>query len=127
MKSILLSVKPEYVEKILDGIKQYEFRKHLATTDVHFIYLYSTHPVMKVVAKVEVIGTLQASPTALWEKTKGVAGISRQNYRLYFNGCRTACAYKLGTVHKFDPPKTLYDFGITTPPQSFVYVHSDNI
>lgn len=127
MKSILLSVKPEYVEKILDGIKQYEFRKHLATTNVHYIYLYSTYPVMKVVAKVEVIGTLQASPTALWEKTKWAAGISRQNYRLYFSGCRTAYAYKLGTVQKFDPPKTLYDFGITTPPQSFVYVHGDNI
>ena len=123
MNAILLSVKPEYVEKILSGIKKYEFRKHLAAADVQYIYLYSTTPVMKVVAKIEVTGTLQASPTALWEKTKNDAGISRQNYRLYFKGCKTACAYKLGAIQRYEPPKVLSDFGITTPPQSFAYVH----
>lgn len=125
MNSILLPVKPVYVEKILSGAKQYEFRKRLATSDVHLIYLYCTSPIMKVVAKVEVIGTIQASPSALWEKTKHAAGISRQDYRAYFKECKTAYAYELGFVEKYDLPKSLDDFGIRTPPQSFVYINSE--
>ena len=29
MATILLSIKPEYVERIFNGSKKYEFRKHL--------------------------------------------------------------------------------------------------
>ena len=78
MKALLLSIKPEYVEKILQGTKKFEYRKRLAKEDVSVIYIYSTSPSMKVVASVQVIGRLSASPTALWEKTKAAAGISRQ-------------------------------------------------
>ena len=30
MSTILLSIKPEYAKKIIDGTKKYEFRKRLA-------------------------------------------------------------------------------------------------
>ena len=125
MSSILLSVKPEYVEKILKGDKKYEFRKRIAVKDVQYIYLYSTAPVMKVVAKVEVIGTLQASPIDLWEKTKEAAGISRKKYRAYFQKCKKAYAYILGNVSKYNVPKTLDEFGVCSPPQSFVYIDGE--
>ena len=76
MKAILLSIKPEYVEKILDGTKKYEYRKRLAKAESSTILIYSTSPVMKVVAKAEITGTICAAPSTLWEKTKGNAGIS---------------------------------------------------
>lgn len=122
MKALLLSIKPEYVEKILQGTKKFEYRKRLAKEDVSVIYIYSTAPSMKVVASVQVIGRLSASPTALWEKTKKTSGISREKYREYFHGCKIAYAYKLGAVNVFEKAKTLSEFGIATAPQSFVYV-----
>lgn len=122
MNSILLSIRPEYVKGILAGIKKYEYRKRLANKSVKYIYVYSTSPTMRVVAKAEITGTLNASPTALWEKTKNAAGISRENYRHYFKGCKTAYAYQLGDIQVFDEPKDLQDFGIAAAPQSFVYV-----
>ena len=79
MKAILLSIKPEYVAKILDGTKKYEYRKRLAKAECSTILIYSTSPVMKVVAKVEIIGTICAAPSTLWEETKSNAGISRKN------------------------------------------------
>lgn len=127
MKSILLSIRPEYVKEILAGTKKYEYRKRLANNDVNIIYIYSTSPEMKVVARAEVVGVINASPTALWEKTKKEAGISRQNYRKYFNGCKTAFAYHLGNIKVFNTPKKLLDFGISTAPQSFVYIDSNII
>lgn len=122
MKALLLSIKPEYVEKILQGEKKFEYRKRLAKEDVSYIYVYSTAPSMKVVASVHIEGHLSDSPTALWEKTKASAGISRAKFRDYFRGCKTAYAYKLGKVEVFESPKNLSDFGVAVAPQSFVYI-----
>ncbi|MFR1221576.1 MAG: hypothetical protein ACLSDS_04645 [Oscillospiraceae bacterium] len=122
MKALLLSIKPEYVEKILQGKKKFEYRKRLAKEDVSYIYVYSTAPSMKVVASVHIEGYLSDSPTALWEKTKAAAGISRAKFRDYFRGCKTAYAYKLGKVEVFESPKNLSDFGVAVAPQSFVYI-----
>ena len=113
MKAILLSIKPEYVDRILAGTKKYEYRKRLARSDSSVLLVYSTSPVMKVVAKVEILGTICAAPSTLWEQTKSNAGISRKKYREYFHGCKTEI---------FDPPRDLLDYNITLAPQSFSYV-----
>lgn len=122
MRALLLSIKPEYVKKILQGAKKFEYRKRLAKEDVSVIYIYSTAPSMKVVASVQVLSRLSASPTALWEKTKKEAGISRAKYREYFRGCKTAYAYELGAVNIFEVAKPLSEYGITSAPQSFAYI-----
>ncbi len=122
MESILLSINPEYVERIFAGSKKYEFRKRLANKTVGKILMYSTSPTMKVVGEVQVVETISASPTALWECTKKFAGISRDKYRKYFKGCKVAYAYRLGQVIRYDPPKELSEFNISLPPQSFIYL-----
>ena len=122
MKAILLSIKPEYVDRILAGTKKYEYRKRLARSDSSVLLVYSTSPIMKVVAKVEILGTICAAPSTLWEQTKSNAGIRRKKYREYFHGCKTAYAYELGKVEIFDPPRDLLDYNITLAPQSFSYV-----
>ena len=122
MKALLLSIKPEYVDRILVGTKKYEYRKRLAKESFDKIYIYSTSPVMKVVGAVEVLGRLERSPSALWEETKTKAGISRAKYREYFKNCKKAYAYQLGEVTVFDVPLDLNDLGISAAPQSFVYI-----
>ena len=127
MESILLSINPEYVERIFAGSKKYEFRKRLANRTVNKILIYSTAPIMKVVGEVQVIKTISASPTALWECTKKFAGISRDKYRKYFKDCKIAYAYQLGKVTQYDPPKDLSEFGINLPPQSFIYLSAEQV
>lgn len=129
MASILMSIKPEYVERIFAGSKKYEFRKRLANKAVGKILIYSTAPIMKVVGEVQIVETISASPTALWECTKKFAGISRDKYREYYKGCKVAYAYQLGQVTRYEPPKELSEFNINLPPQSFIYLtgeQSDN-
>ncbi len=125
MQAILLSVNPEYVDKIFAGSKKYEFRKRLATRTVDKILIYSTAPIMKIVGEVQVVETISASPTALWECTKRFAGISREKYRKYFKGCKVAYAYQLGQVIRYDPPKELSEFNVNLPPQSFIYLPTE--
>ena len=122
MKAILLSIKPEYVERILAGTKKYEYRKRLARNKSSILLVYSTSPIMKIVARVEIRGTISAAPSTLWEQTKSNAGIIRKKYREYFHGCKTAYAYELGKVERFNPPHDLSDYNIMIAPQSFSYV-----
>ena len=54
MCQMLLSINPEHVENILNGTKQYEFRKVRCKSDVDQIIIYATAPQKIVVAKAEV-------------------------------------------------------------------------
>ena len=122
MATILLSIKPEYVVKILSGDKKYEYRKHLPQEPVDRIIIYSTDPEKSVVGEVAVIGTLAMSPTALWEFTKKDSGIARSKYRLYFKGAKKAFAFQLGQVKVYETPRNLSDYCINQAPQSFIYI-----
>ena len=122
MCTILLSIKPEYTNRILEGSKKFEFRRSVAKRKVDRILIYSTAPEMKVVAMVEVLGVEKDLPQNLRQKTHANAGISRPKFMDYFANRSVAYAYKLGALQKFDKPKTLAEYGITAAPQSFVYV-----
>lgn len=125
MSRILISINPEYVEKILNGTKKYEYRRMIAKKEVKSLIIYSTCPVKKIVGEVKVVKTIEMAPSSLWEKTKETAGISRKKYREYFNGRKKAYAYVLGSVTKFEVGKSLTDIGIEKAPQSFLYLNQE--
>lgn len=125
MSKILISINPEYVERILNNTKKYEYRRMLAKKKVESLIIYATFPVMKIVGEVQVIGTIELAPSTLWERTKKAAGISRKKYREYFKGRKKACAYVLGTVTKYDKGIHLKDIGIEQAPQSFLYLKNE--
>jgi len=77
---------------------------------------------MKVVGEVSIIGIISSNPTSIWEQTKSEAGISRKKYRLYFKGSKVAYALQLGETNLYNSPKLLNDFGVSSPPQSFIYI-----
>ena len=125
MSKVLLSIKPEYVQRILIGEKKFEFRKRLANKPVDTIVMYATSPVMKIVGEVKVKGVLENAPSVLWEQTKKNAGITRKKYREYFAGCKRAFAYELGEVVKYEKNFSLEEIGINHAPQSFVYLSDE--
>lgn len=124
MCTILLSIKPEYTNRILVGTKKFEFRRNVAKRHVDRILIYSTFPEMKVVASVAVLGVLKETPQNLWKKTKDFSGISHDKYMEYFSKKEFAYAYQLGEVKKFKKAKDLSEYGISVAPQSFVYIES---
>ncbi len=123
MSKILISIKPEFVDKIFSGQKQFEFRKVRCAADVNEIIIYSTNPVKMVVGRADVVDIITDVPDIVWDKTHDHAGISRDFFDSYFAGRNTATAYKLANVRKYAIPKPLSEFGITVAPQSFVYLH----
>ena len=122
MSKILLSIKPEFADKIISGEKKFEYRTHIPSKLINSIVIYSTSPIGRIIGEVEVIDVISGSPSSLWERTKAESGISRAKYREYFKGRKRAYAFKLGQVKKFEYETCLEDYGITQAPQSFVYL-----
>jgi len=121
---MLLSINPEHVENIINGNKLYEFRKVRCRADVDSIVIYSTSPVMQVVAEAMVDNIIEGSILEVWHLTKEYAGVSYPFFRKYYKGKKTAVAYKLSDVTEFEEPRELTEFGITHPPQSFAYIRA---
>lgn len=122
MSDILLSINPQFVDKIISGEKKYEYRTRVAKKGVKKIIIYCTFPRMKVLAEAEILEVIKKTPDELWEETKNASGISKAFFDKYFKGHEFAYAYKLGKVTEFKNSKTLSDYGFKSAPQSFVYV-----
>jgi predicted transcriptional regulator len=121
---VLLSIKPEYANKILSGEKKYEFRKvSFTNTEVKTVVIYATKPVGKVVGEFEILKIYSDSPSKIWEQTKNSAGIDKKYFDSYYEGKNLAIAIAVGAVHQYEHPKNLSDVGAgISPPQSFCYI-----
>lgn len=68
---VLLSIKPEYAEKVLNGTKRFEYRKAVPRNEsVRTVVIYARMPVGKVIGEFEVGGVLCEKPEDLWKRTK---------------------------------------------------------
>lgn len=122
MKKILISIKPEFVQSIINGTKKFEYRTKVAKQNINSLIIYSTYPEMKVVAEVEVVKVLKLSPKDLWKETKNKSGITETFFNSYFMDRQVAYAYQLGEVNVYKKPKPLLEIGVKSAPQSFIYI-----
>lgn len=123
MRKILISIKPEYVNNIINGTKKFEYRTIAAKEDISSLVIYCTYPKKKVVAEASIMEVLKLSPLEMWNQTKDYSGISEEKFFLYFKNRKYAYAYKLGEIKIYDEPLKLIDLGISYPPQSFIYLN----
>ena len=82
----LFPIKKEYVKKIFDGSKAYEYRKSFCSLEVDTIVIYESRGKGLVVGEFEIADRLCDTPRNIWERTKGYAGISESDFFSYFEG-----------------------------------------
>lgn len=123
---VLLSIKPEFVDKILDGSKKFEFRKGIFKNEkVKSVVIYSTMPVGKVVGEFDIEAIIEGSPNRVWDITKEYSGITKDFFDAYFKRKDKAFAIKISNVRKYDVPYPLSSLGENiTAPQSYRYLPS---
>lgn len=127
MKEVLLAIKSEFAEKILNGEKKYEYRKRLARSDSNYLYLCCGR---KIVGKVKVIGTMSGPKERIWEHTADEAGISHEQFLEYFKNVEIAHCYVLGKSERLDMPLAPISLKESVSlkksgPQSFRYIKVD--
>jgi len=123
----LFSIKPEYVDKIFSGEKDYEYRKVIFKGDVRKIVVYCTKPVGKIVGEFDVDEVLEGCPTKIWNQTKNNSGVCKVFYKDYFNGREKGYAIFIGEKVRYENEIDPYDvFKSFSAPQSFRYLTEDD-
>lgn len=122
MSKMLLSIKPEYVNKIVAGKKKYEFRKFHCREGIDTIVIYATAPMKKVIGEVALLDIIEGDVEYVWHETRGFGGILKKDYKAYYKEREVAIAYQLGEVTLYDEPMGLKDLGLDYVPQSFAYI-----
>ena len=123
--NVLLSIKPQYVEKILNGTKKYEFRRILFKKPVRRIEIYSSSPVKKLVGFFVPGKIVEDSPANLWKHFQNDAGVTKKEFFAYFHKKEIGYAIEIAQVNIYQTP--IDPFSVVTnfiPPQSFVYIES---
>lgn len=121
--TVIISIKPEFAEKIFDGTKKFEFRRVLfKNKNVKKVIVYASSPTKKVIGEFEVGGIISKELNQLWESTKDYSGICEQFFFEYFINKEIGFAIKIRKPKRYSEPKCLKgEFGLQ-PPQSFAYV-----
>lgn len=125
INEILLSIKPEYAQRIFKGEKRYEYRKRLfKRNDINSIVVYVTKPVGKVIGEFEIAEILEGDPIDIWEKTKKHSGITKKDYIEYFEGNEKGYAISIKNYVVYKKPLELKELNsaIKSAPQSFIYI-----
>ena len=121
---ILLSIKPQFVEKIFSGEKKYEFRKtEFKRKNIDSIIVYSSGNIKKIVGEIKFHKVLCDTPKKIWQLTHADAGLSLEAFMSYYAGRQKAFAI---VIDEFKPYKTLVSLDEKYPgvkaPQSVLYL-----
>jgi type I restriction enzyme S subunit len=121
---VILSIKPRFVEAILNGSKSHEFRRTIFDGErVGKAYIYSTSPVKHIVASFRIGEIVKDRPEALWSRFGSRSGLEMEEFFSYYDGREQGYAIGIVGLERFvdpiDPSELLPGF---RPPQSFCYV-----
>ncbi|MBO9564874.1 MAG: hypothetical protein J7621_19010 [Niastella sp.] len=119
---VVLSIKPEFANKIFDGSKKFEFRKAIFKNEhIKTVIVYASSPVQKVIGEFEIERIINHDIDTLWGMTEDFSGITKDYFYQYFEDRKAGYAIQIKTVKKYKKPKDLKaDFNLV-PPQSFAY------
>ena len=131
-KALFISIKPEFIEKILNGTKTIELRKSAPNIKKNdLIILYSTSPVMSIMGTCRVNEVVTAGPFKLWKDYSCFMGIDEKRYFDYFDGRDLAVGILLKEVEKMEEviPLSLIrnKFKNFHPPQAFRYFDKNSL
>ncbi len=124
--SILISIKPEYVDLIFSGDKTVELRRVLPKNlpDNTEIIIYATSPTKCIVGKARIKNIEEQPLDKLWKKFGHRTGITLEYFKEYFKGKDRGYGLILDRIEKFSSPYPLGSLRDTlnfSPPQSYMY------
>jgi predicted transcriptional regulator/adenylate kinase len=125
--TILLSIHPSHVEKILKGKKRFELRRKIPL-NIKRVVIYATAPESRVVAIANVEEIISDQPSSLWLKVCGASGIDFKFFNNYFEKRNIAYAMRLGRLNLIERKIPLSHPQLKIqPPQSFRYLNEKQI
>ena len=134
IKILLISVKPEFAEKIMNGEKTIELRKSAprkVNKESH-ILLYVTSPIKELWGICKINNILKDEPKAFWDNYGYKTGITETQFKQYYKTSRIAFGIELKEIRNFSKysielKQLKKAFPNFMPPQTYSYIHSEEI
>jgi predicted transcriptional regulator len=120
---VILSIKPIYAEKILNGEKTFELRKSIfKKNNIKEVIIYASSPISKVIGEFEIESILHEKIDELWQKTKENNGVEKTFFNEYFENRETGYAIKIKSTKRYKVYYNIHEkYGVKAP-QSFSYL-----
>ncbi|SFN68425.1 Predicted transcriptional regulator, contains an HTH and PUA-like domains [Algoriella xinjiangensis] len=120
---VILSIKPKYALKILEGKKTYELRKTIfKNSEIKTVLIYASAPISKIIGEFQIDNIIHLELDELWKTVKEKAEVDKDFFDEYFETKQKGYAIAIKNVKKY---KTSIDisekYGIKAP-QSFAYL-----
>jgi predicted transcriptional regulator len=113
MTTVLISIKPEHSNNILNGLKTVELRKR-GFPKCDRVVMYCTAPVKQIVGEFEVADVITMQPATLWLMYGREACVTEEQFKAYYKGHRWGTAIKIkrliGRWTPLDPKKLFETF-----------------
>ena len=95
----LISIRPEYVQAMIEGRKRVEFRRrNLRLAPNSRLWIYSTLPTAAVTAVATVTGVDSGTVNAIWRRHGKRGSIGRSDFDKYFLGVDQAFAIEIKCI-----------------------------
>ncbi len=92
---VVLSIKPEYADKIFDGTKKFEFRRAIFKNDsLKTVIVYASSPVQQVIGEFEIERIINCDIDDLWDQPQDFSGITEEYLYQYFANKVRASQFK---------------------------------
>ena len=129
-RSVILSINPEYVHKILAGKKNVELRRRfpINLSNNTRVYIYATSPAKEISGMATIFSVEKLPLETIWANYQARASIERSLFDNYFSGLSEGYALLLKDVKAFNEPIQLKELQTKLnfiPPQSFLYAKND--
>lgn len=121
----LMSIHPDYVEKILAGEKRIELRRRRpGFKPGDLVLVYATSPVRQLAGAFAVERIVSMSVSAMWRKFRPVLGVCRDAYDAYFREREMAhgiAIHEAWSSPQMDLKELRRRFRGFVPPQSYMF------
>lgn len=129
-RDVILSIKPEYSQQIIDGTKKVELRRrfpiNIPTGTLAYIYSTSPERALTGIAEIELIAKMPINQ--LWNSFSHVSGIERSRFDEYFSGLDKGFGIVFSKVYALKKSIGLQELRERfnfEPPQSFLYTKQE--
>jgi predicted transcriptional regulator len=124
---LLISVKPEFANKILSKKKRIELRKNKPNAHIgDYVLIYSTQPRKSVIGFAKIKNIIDCTPNEMWKNREEYLGIDKQRFFDYYNGQKKAIGIELSDVCNLKVNITLQEIKNSypkfNPPQTYKYI-----
>ena len=131
MANALISIKPKYVEKFLNGKKVIEIRnRKVNLANDSKLWIYTTLPRASIQAIACVKHVEIDSPKKIWEKHRHLISISESSFKQYVNDSKKISAIVTKSIQKLPIEIKLEDIRKIVPgfqpPQFLKYMRDDD-